>query len=79
MRRRIWFPSSAPCSAFTGLSKIASLAPAMALWLVVCASGVWSQQLRVASYNMERLGENRKDFSALARVVSSFDLVAKRS
>jgi deoxyribonuclease-1-like protein len=58
------------------LSKFAPLALATAMWLFVCASGLWAQQLRVASYNMERLGENRKDYSTLARVVSSFDLVA---
>jgi len=35
-----------------------------------------AQEIRVASYNMERLGQNHKDYAALAGVVSSFDLVA---
>jgi deoxyribonuclease-1-like protein len=35
-----------------------------------------AQELRIASYNMERLGQNRKDYAALARVVSRYDLIA---
>ena len=35
-----------------------------------------AQELRIASYNMERLGEDRKDYAALAKVVAGFDLVA---
>lgn len=42
----------------------------------LAAVGAWAQQLRIASYNMERLGENRKDYGTLARVISSFDVVA---
>lgn len=34
------------------------------------------QELRVASYNMERLGQNHKDYAGLAKVVSTFDVVA---
>ena len=39
-------------------------------------SAAWPQELRIASYNMERLGENRKDYRQLAIVVSTFDVVA---
>jgi deoxyribonuclease-1-like protein len=35
-----------------------------------------AQELRVASYNMERLGQSRKDYATLARVVAHFDVVA---
>jgi deoxyribonuclease-1-like protein len=35
-----------------------------------------AQDLRIASYNMERLGQNRKDYPSLARVVARNDLVA---
>lgn len=37
---------------------------------------LFSQELLVASYNMERLGQNHKDFSTLAKVVGDFDVVA---
>jgi endonuclease/exonuclease/phosphatase family metal-dependent hydrolase len=37
---------------------------------------LFSQELRIASYNMERLGQNHKDYSAVARVVADFDIVA---
>ena len=61
---------------------------ASARWLVALAlvalgaialpggSPAWAQELRIASYNMERLGQDRKDYGALARVVAGFDLVA---
>lgn len=35
-----------------------------------------AQELRVASYNMERLGQGHKDYATLARVVARFDVVA---
>jgi endonuclease/exonuclease/phosphatase family metal-dependent hydrolase len=47
-----------------------------ALVLVLAAAGAAAQHLRVASYNMERLGQDGKDYPVLARVVSSFDVVA---
>jgi len=34
------------------------------------------QEVRVASYNMERLGQNHKDYATLAKVIASFDVVA---
>jgi len=37
---------------------------------------LFSQELRVASYNMERLGQDRKDYSTVARVIADFDVVA---
>lgn len=37
---------------------------------------LFSQELRVASYNMERLGQNHKDYGILAKVVAEFDVVA---
>jgi endonuclease/exonuclease/phosphatase family metal-dependent hydrolase len=35
-----------------------------------------AQDPRIASYNMERLGQDRKDYPALAAVVARYDLVA---
>lgn len=50
---------------------------AAVIFLVLAGSLVtWAQELRIASYNMERLGENKKDYAALAKVISSFDVVA---
>jgi endonuclease/exonuclease/phosphatase family metal-dependent hydrolase len=46
---------------------IALVAPPLALG---------AQELRVASYNMERLGQSHKDYATLARVIMSFDVVA---
>ena len=46
------------------------------LLLVLSATSAWSLDLKVASFNMERLGQNHKDYPALAKVVSSFDVVA---
>ncbi len=46
------------------------------LGVVVLAAGAPGQELRVASYNMERLGQDAKDDAVLARVVASFDVVA---
>jgi deoxyribonuclease-1-like protein len=54
--------------------RIGAWLPAVVLFLSCLA--LQAQELRVASYNMERLGQNRKDYAALARVVSRFDLVA---
>ena len=34
------------------------------------------QELSVASYNMERLGQNHKDYATLAKVIAGFDVVA---
>ena len=34
-----------------------------------------AQDIRIASYNMERLGQGHKDYAALAQVVAGFDLV----
>jgi endonuclease/exonuclease/phosphatase family metal-dependent hydrolase len=44
--------------------------------VLVVSLGAWAQELRIASYNMERLGENKKDYAALVKVISSFDVVA---
>lgn len=44
--------------------------------LFLSATSAWSLDLKVASHNMERLGQNHKDYPALAKVVSSFDVVA---
>lgn len=49
---------------------------AAALAMLLSCLAVQAQELRIASYNMERLGQNRKDYDALARVVSRYDLVA---
>ena len=35
-----------------------------------------AQVLKVASYNVERLGEQHKDYAALAKVIANFDVVA---
>jgi len=35
-----------------------------------------AQELSVASYNMERLGQGHKDYATLAKVVAHFDVVA---
>jgi endonuclease/exonuclease/phosphatase family metal-dependent hydrolase len=37
---------------------------------------LFGQELRVASYNMERLGQNHKNYAILAKVVADFDVVA---
>ena len=50
---------------------------ASAVALLLCVSlSLWAQQVRIASYNMERLGEDAKDYPVLARVISRFDVVA---
>jgi deoxyribonuclease-1-like protein len=46
------------------------------LALLLLTGCLFAQELRVASYNMERLGQEKKDYPTLARVVSSFDVVA---
>jgi deoxyribonuclease-1-like protein len=46
------------------------------LALLFSAGCLFAQELRVASYNMERLGQERKDYPTLAKVVSSFDVIA---
>jgi endonuclease/exonuclease/phosphatase family metal-dependent hydrolase len=46
---------------------------ALFLFLTINA---FAQELRIASYNMERLGQGKKDYPTLARVVASFDVVA---
>jgi deoxyribonuclease-1-like protein len=47
------------------------------LLLFLCLSvSLAAQEVRIASYNMERLGEDRKDYRALAKVITRFDLVA---
>jgi deoxyribonuclease-1-like protein len=48
----------------------------LVLVLLLSSIALQAQELRVASYNMERLGQDRKDYAALARVVERFDLVA---
>jgi deoxyribonuclease-1-like protein len=44
--------------------------------ILVVSLAAWAQELRIASYNMERLGENKKDYASLAQVISSFDVIA---
>jgi len=44
--------------------------------LILSCLALQAQELRIASYNMERLGQDRKDYAVLARVVSRYDLVA---
>ena len=44
--------------------------------LLVVPLAVGAQELRVASYNMERLGQSHKDYGVLAGVVARFDIVA---
>jgi endonuclease/exonuclease/phosphatase family metal-dependent hydrolase len=44
-------------------------------FLLVVPLALNAQELRVASYNMERLGQNHKDYSTLAKVVADFDVV----
>jgi endonuclease/exonuclease/phosphatase family metal-dependent hydrolase len=46
------------------------------LLLLFVTDVLFSQELRIASYNMERLGQNHKDYPTLARVVADFDVVA---
>ena len=46
------------------------------LILLLVSVSLSAQQIRVAAYNMEGLGEARKDYPALAKVVSNFDVVA---
>lgn len=51
--------------------------PRMVLTVLLFAPLVlFSQELRVASYNMERLGQNHKDYATLAKVIGIFDVVA---
>lgn len=55
------------------------MAPMKKLFLFVLlfvSPVLFSQELRVASYNMERLGQSHKDYATLARVVADFDVVA---
>src|SRR5208283_1711890 len=44
--------------------------------LLLSCIAAQAQELRIASYNMERLGQDRKDYASLARVVARNDLVA---
>jgi endonuclease/exonuclease/phosphatase family metal-dependent hydrolase len=48
----------------------------LAIALLVVPLALGAQELRVASYNMERLGQNHKDYPTLARVIADFDVVA---
>ena len=48
------------------------------LVLLFAPLALFSQELRVASYNMERLGQNHKDYVVLAKVVADFDVVARQ-
>ena len=57
-----------------GAFPVTFLSAVFALFLSCLA--LQAQELRVASYNMERLGQNGKDYAALARVVVRYDLVA---
>jgi endonuclease/exonuclease/phosphatase family metal-dependent hydrolase len=43
---------------------------------VLFSVGLFAQELRVASYNMERLGQEKKDYPTLSKVISSFDVIA---
>ena len=45
-------------------------------FLVFLPLVLFGQELRVASYNMERLGQNHKDYTTLAKVIGIFDVVA---
>jgi endonuclease/exonuclease/phosphatase family metal-dependent hydrolase len=49
---------------------------ALALLAIVLALPLASQEIRIASYNMDRLGEGKKDYVTLARVIANFDVVA---
>jgi hypothetical protein len=44
--------------------------------LLLLPSLLWAQILRVASYNVDGLGEQRKDYMTLAKVINNFDVVA---
>jgi len=46
------------------------------VFLFVVPLALGAQELRVASYNMERLGQNQKDYATLAKVVADFEVVA---
>ncbi len=46
------------------------------LGLMLAPFMLFSQELRLASYNMERLGQNHKNYTVLAKVVADFDVVA---
>jgi endonuclease/exonuclease/phosphatase family metal-dependent hydrolase len=48
----------------------------LSIVFVIASFSLGAQELRVASYNMERLGQNRKDYSSLAKVLADFDVVA---
>ena len=50
--------------------------PLVVAALLLSCLAAQAQELRIASYNMERLGQNRKDYASLARVVARNDLVA---
>ena len=45
------------------------------LFLLLVSASLSAQQIRVAACNMEGLGEAQKDYPALAKVVSNFDVV----
>lgn len=36
----------------------------------------YSEKIKLASFNVERLGESKKDYNALAKIISKFDIVA---
>jgi len=44
--------------------------------LLIVPLALNAQELRVASYNMERLGQGHKDYAALAAVIARYDVVA---
>ena len=46
------------------------------LALLLVPAFLSAQVLRVASYNVAGLGEQRKDYAALAKVINNFDVVA---
>lgn len=46
------------------------------LILAIFSTLVYSEKIKLASFNVARLGESKKDYKTLAKIISKFDIIA---
>ncbi|WP_064580190.1 endonuclease/exonuclease/phosphatase family protein [Streptobacillus moniliformis] len=45
-------------------------------FLIFLSMNIWAEPILIASFNTLKLGENKKDWKSLAKIVSKFDIIA---